>query len=94
MKTKFKSVKKLLAVSALSLLFFQNAGAAPADDTVVYQVADKKRVHVEACRRLTKDKAELEKLNKMTYADAKKKGLELCSRCPGSPTPKKEKAEE
>jgi hypothetical protein len=55
-------------------------------DTMVYHAEGKKRVHVEGCKRLT---ADLEKLTKMTWAEAQKKGLPLCSRCPGSTTPGK-----
>jgi hypothetical protein len=54
-------------------------------DTVVYHDGGN-RVHVEGCRRLTKDAAELAKMTKMTLAEAEAKGLPLCSRCPGSTT--------
>ena len=47
----------------------------------------KKRVHVRGCRRLTTDPQELAKLQKMTLAEARAKGLPLCSKCPGSTTP-------
>ena len=57
-------------------------------DTVVYYFG-KKRVHVEGCRRLTTK----EGATKMTLAEAEAKGLPLCSRCPGSTTPRKEKDE-
>lgn len=59
------------------------------DDTVVYHAKGKKRVHVVGCRRLTTDPEELAKMEKMTLAEAKEKGLPLCSRCPGSTTPRK-----
>lgn len=62
-------------------------------DSTVYQVTGKNRVHVDGCRRLTKDPAERAKLTKMTLAEAKAKGLELCSRCPGSTTPGRVKPE-
>jgi hypothetical protein len=54
------------------------------DDTTVYWDGKGKRVHVKECRRLTKDPDELAKLQKMTLAEAKAKGLPACSRCPGS----------
>lgn len=56
------------------------------DDQAVYQVQGKKRVHRIGCRRLTSDPTELAALTKMTLAEAEKKGLPLCSRCPGSNT--------
>ena len=55
-----------------------------ADETPVYWDGQGKRVHVEGCRRLTKDAQELAKLQKMTAADARAKGTPPCSRCPGS----------
>ena len=58
-------------------------------DTIVFHNEGKKRVHVEGCRRLTKDPEERAKMTKMTLAEAQKKGLRLCSRCPGSTTPGK-----
>jgi len=54
------------------------------DDTVVYWNGTGKRVHVEGCRRLTKDPAELAKLKKMTAGEARAQGTPPCSRCPGS----------
>ena len=74
-----------LVVAAL-VLPFQAFAAEPSDDTVVYHAPGKNRVHVKECKRLTKDPAELAKLTKMTYAEAKEKNLPLCSRCPGSTT--------
>jgi len=56
-----------------------------ADDTTVYHAEGSKRVHVEGCRRLTST----EGMTKMTLAEAKGKGLPLCSRCPGTTTPRK-----
>lgn len=63
----------------------------PSGDTVVYHVSGKNRVHVVGCRRLTKDPAELAKLEKMTLKEAEAKGLQLCSKCPGSETPGRDK---
>ncbi len=60
----------------------------PSADTIVYH-GGQGRVHVEGCRRLTKDPAELAKMKKMTLAEAEAQGLPLCSRCPGSTTPGK-----
>lgn len=94
MKNKISLVFKPLLLSVMSLLLLQTAGAEPSDETIVHLVPGKKRVHVEACKRMPKEKEELEKTTKMTYEEAKKKGYALCSRCPGSPTPKKEKEEE
>lgn len=46
----------------------------------------KKRVHIEGCSRLSVDPKELAKLSRMTLAEAEKKGIPLCSKCPGSTT--------
>lgn len=75
------------------LLLFTGLHAAekPPGDTVVYHAPGKNRVHVVGCRRLTQDPAELAKMTKMTLAEAEAKGLQLCSRCPGSDTPRDEK---
>ena len=62
-------------------------------DTTVYHAEGKKRVHVKACRRLTTDPKVLATMTKMTLAEAKARGLPLCSRCPGSTTPGKGKKE-
>ncbi len=78
-------LRKLLILCTAGLIF-QTAHAEPSDKTTVYHVAGKNRVHVEECKRLTKDPAELAKLAKMTLAEAKAKGLPLCSKCPGSTT--------
>lgn len=58
--------------------------AKPAGNTIVYYLGGK-RVHVVDCKRLTGD---LKSMTKMTLAEAEAKGLPLCSRCPGSATPK------
>ena len=79
---------KRLAVTILAAFILSVASyvqGEPSDDTIVYHSGGK-RVHVEGCRRLTKDPAELAKMTKMTYGEAKKKELPLCSRCPGSTT--------
>lgn len=60
--------------------------AKPAGDTVVYHAEGKRRVHVEGCRRLTRDPQILATMTRMTLAEAAAKGLPLCSRCPGSTT--------
>lgn len=75
----------LLLVSSLL------AAEKPAGDTVVYHMKGKNRVHVAQCRRLPKDDEELAKYTKMTLKEAEDKGLELCSKCPGSSTPGREK---
>jgi hypothetical protein len=67
-------------------LVFQTIHAEPAGETTVFHVAGRDRVHLENCRRLTKDPVELAKLAKMTLAEAKTQGLLLCSKCPGSTT--------
>ena len=64
------------------------ADAKPAGDTVVYHAEGKNRVHVEGCRRMPSDPAERAKMTRMTLAEAEAKGLPLCSRCPGSTTPR------
>lgn len=56
----------------------------PPGDTTVYHSGGK-RVHVVGCQRLTGD---LTSMKKMTLAEAEAKGLPLCSRCPGSTTPR------
>lgn len=58
-------------------------------DTIVYYKEGGKRCHIKGCRRLTKDPKELAKMKTMTYAEAMKKGIPPCSRCPGSTTPGK-----
>lgn len=78
-----------LLVAAVAALFLGSSHAELSQKTAVYHHAGKKRVHVESCRRLTQDPAERAKLEKMTLAEARAKGLELCSRCPGSSTPVK-----
>lgn len=67
------------------------AAEKPAGDTVVYHMEGKNRVHVATCRRLPKDAAELAKFTKMTLKEAEAKGPQLCSKCPGSTTPGREK---
>ena len=57
----------------------------PADDTKVYWDGGK-RGHVDGCRRLPQDPAELAKMKTSTYGEMKKGGALLCSRCPGSTT--------
>ena len=73
---------------------FSRSGAEPSGKASVFHELGKKRVHVEGCRRLTQDPAELAKLSRMTLAEAKAQGLGLCSRCPGSSTPGKDNPEE
>lgn len=84
---------RLLMASAVALAF-QTSHAEPSDKATVYQEAGKNRVHMDGCRRLTPDEAERAKHLKMTLAEAKAKGLELCSKCPGSRTPGDDEAEE
>jgi len=64
------------------------AEAKPSGDTTVYYTEGKNRVHVVGCRRLTTDPKILATMTKMTLAEAEAKGLPLCSRCPGSTTPR------
>lgn len=66
----------------------QWVGAEPKDDTKVYWNGGK-RGHVDGCRRLPQDAAELAKLKTSTYGEMKAGGALLCSRCPGSTTPGK-----
>jgi arylsulfatase A-like enzyme len=58
----------------------------PSDEVTVYYNEGKKRVHVLGCKRLPTAPDELATFKKMTPAEAKVKGLPLCSRCPGSTT--------
>lgn len=74
----------LIILATLIGSFAYAEEAKPSGDTIVYHAAGKKSVHVKGCRRLTKDSAELAKMEKMTLAEAEKKGLRLCSKCPGS----------
>ena len=60
--------------------------SAPSGDTEVFHAEGKMRVHVKNCKRLPDD---LSTWTKMTLDAAQKKGLPLCSRCPGSTTPGK-----
>lgn len=83
---------RLLMASAVAL-GLPTIHAQPSDHATVYHPPGKPRVHVEDCKRLTRDPAELAKLTKMTLAEAKAKGLETCSKCPGSSTPGKVKPE-
>jgi hypothetical protein len=76
-----------------AFIAFQTAHAEPRGETPVFQEPGKKRVHVDGCRRLTKDPAERAGMTQMTLAEAKAKGLELCSRCPGSTTSGKKEQE-
>ena len=77
-----------LMILIMSLLLATPAAADDAkhaDDTTVYHAEGARRVHVEGCRRLTSTK----EMTKMTLAEARAKGLPLCSRCPGTTTPRK-----
>ncbi|MBT8044640.1 MAG: hypothetical protein KJO79_06795 [Verrucomicrobiae bacterium] len=86
-----KTILRMSAALVLVLLagaFLTTIHAEASDDTIVYWGGGK-RCHVKGCKRLTKDPALLAKMTKMTYGGAKKKGILLCSRCPGSSTPGK-----
>lgn len=92
MKLTMRLTISSLAIPVFSVLLWSatapaadGAESKPSGDTVVYH-GGQGRVHVEGCRRLTKDPAELAKMTKMTLAEAEAKGLPLCSRCPGSTT--------
>jgi len=50
------------------------------DDTIVYYTPGKKRCHLADCKRCEAGMAT------MTWAEAKAKGLPLCSKCPSSET--------
>lgn len=86
-------LSRLLLVFAVCFTF-QTTHAEPSGESIVFQETGKKRVHVEGCRRLTTDPAEPAKLARMTLAEAKAKGLSLCSKCPDSTTPGKGNPEE
>lgn len=60
--------------------------AKPSGEIMVFHAEGKKRVHRDGCRRLTTDPRVRETMTRMTLAEAEKKGLPLCSRCPGSTT--------
>ncbi|PXA03522.1 hypothetical protein DDZ13_11095 [Coraliomargarita sinensis] len=79
-----KFIPGLLFWAVLVASNLPTAHAGLPDDTTVYWNGSGKRVHIEKCRRLTDDPAELAKLTKMTLAEAKVKELPPCSRCPGS----------
>lgn len=78
------------AIASLLLSSLTPAVAELPDDTKVYWDGVK-RGHVEGCRRLTKDPAELAKIPITTLGKLKAAGSELCSRCPGSTTPGRDK---
>lgn len=59
------------------------SGETKLDEITVYHAEGKNRVHVKACKRLTGD---LATFTKMTLKEAEAKGLQLCSKCPGSTT--------
>ncbi len=72
----------------------QMAQAQTAADTKVYYAEGKKRVHVADCKRY--QAFTLEQKNamvSMTFAEAEAKELPLCSRCPGSTTPRDSESE-
>jgi uncharacterized protein (UPF0335 family) len=92
-KSTIQSLGWLLTASAFAL-GLQTIHAQPADNATVYHAPGKPRVHVEECKRLTKDPAELAKLAKMNFAEAKAKGLEICSKCPAGAAPKPNQSEE
>lgn len=78
---------KFLFVACLSFLMLSLVSQAQVDDsTTVYYQQGKKRVHVADCPRYKKSDTSL--FTTMTLGEAKAKGLSLCSRCPGSATPK------
>lgn len=82
-----KPLQSVAFIVAVLVLPLHSISAEPPGDTIVYHLPGKDRVHVEACKRLTQEPAELAKFAKMTLAEAKAKNLPLCSRCPGSTTP-------
>ncbi len=80
--------------TALLLIFSAMLSHAQlADDAKVYWDGGK-RGHVDGCRRLPQDPAELAKITVTTFGKMKAGGAELCSRCPGSTTPGKGKKSE
>lgn len=77
----------LLITAVLLIAGNSRAGASDLpDDTKVYWDGGK-RGHIDGCRRLTKDLAELAKLPTSTLGKMKAAGSQLCSKCPGSTTP-------
>ena len=84
---------RLFVVWAVAI-FSQIIHAEPSGETPVYHVAGKNRVHVEDCKRPTQDSSKRAKLAEMTLTEAKAKGLELCTKCPGGTASGKEKPDE
>jgi hypothetical protein len=78
-----KKTGVLLSTMLLVFAVDAMAGDLP-DDTTVYYSGSGKRCHIPGCPRLTMDPAGLVKMQKMTLAEAEKKGLPPCSRCPKS----------
>jgi hypothetical protein len=92
MKTAMRHEKKKVAGLLLAVLFFGigfECRAEPSGETMVYWSGGK-RCHVEGCRRLPKDPAELAKMKHVTFAEA---GVPLCSKCPVSKTSSDKKSE-
>lgn len=58
----------------------QSSATAQAGEVMVYYVPGKKRCHLAGCKRRT------EGMSTMTLAEAKAKGLSLCSKCPTNTT--------
>lgn len=81
----------LLIVVALMAFGVQSVLAQPTDATVVFFQEGKKRCHVADCKRYKKE--DPTQFTQTTYKEAKGKGLELCSKCPGSPLAEKAKEE-
>ncbi|MDT8391424.1 MAG: hypothetical protein RRC34_13045 [Lentisphaeria bacterium] len=84
-------MKKIAMIVFAGMMVFGTYAARGAElsgDTTVYYGSGK-RCHVVGCSRLTKDPDELAKMTKMTLAEAEKRGLPPCSKCPvGAVTPK------
>lgn len=90
-KTIGYSIIKSAGICMAAILFLAPGFEASAqdlpDDTIVYYVPGKERCHLADCKRRN------EGMSTMTWAEAKAKGLPLCSRCPGSTTSAGEKKE-
>ena len=78
-------IRIALVAMAFVLLGVQHAEAEVPGSTTVYFSGSGKRCHVDGCRRLTSKDG----MTKSTLAEMLKKGIPLCSRCPGSTTPGK-----
>jgi hypothetical protein len=91
LKHSLKAITLLLSAVFLITGSSGAHAAEPDSNTKVYWDGGK-RGHVDGCRRLTKDPAELAKLPVKTYGELIAGGASLCSKCPGTTTEGKGKS--